>query len=513
MPLHQVTPSDSPSFRIQVREICKSYYSQVLQDVSLTVGAGRIHGLVGENGAGKTTLAKIIVGLETADSGTLLLDGKSFTPADAAESLKASVALCAQELSLVPDLSVSENILIHTSTMRWRRIRRKSADANAKMLLDRVGLENISPSTLVSKLSLAEKQLVELAKTLATKANLLVLDEPTSALTGPQSDRLHSILRELTNAGVSVIYISHRLADVLEVCDQVSVLRDGKVLSTKPSSEWEEKTLIREMAGVDADFDAGSNTTKKDAPVRLVVENLCTEQLPHAISFSCKRGEILGIAGLAGSGRTELLNAIFGLDKRISGSIRIHANGEATEIRSVKQAIKCGAGMVAEDRSRDGIFRDLTLGFNVTVAGLERIANRIGKVIRERETGAGRKLLEDLRVRSKGVEQKIRELSGGNQQKLMLGRWLHCESQLLLLDEPTRGVDVGAKLAIHEELARLRNTGVAVIAVSSELDELRQLCDRILVLSNRKLVATLERGDWSQEDILEAAFSEYVTQK
>ena len=513
MPLPEVTPSDSPTSRIEVREICKSYYSQVLQDVSLTVGAGRIHGLVGENGAGKTTLAKIIVGLEAADSGELFLDGKPFTPVNAAESLEAGVALCAQELSLVPDLSVSENILIHTSTERWRRIRRKSADANARMLLDRVGLENISPSTLVSKLSLAEKQLVELAKTLATKANLLVLDEPTSALTGPQSDRLHAILRELTNVGVSVIYISHRLADVLEVCDQVSVLRDGKVLQTKPSTEWEEKTLIREMAGVDADFDAGSNTVERDAPVRLVVENLCTEQLPHAISFSCKRGEILGIAGLAGSGRTELLNAIFGLDKRIGGSIKIHSNGEATEIRNVKQAIRCGTGMVAEDRSKDGIFRDLTLGFNITVAGLERIANRIGKVIRERETGAGRKLLEDLRVRSTGIEQKIRELSGGNQQKLMLGRWLHCESQLLLLDEPTRGVDVGAKLAIHEELARLRNAGVAVIAVSSELDELRQLCDRILVLSNRKLVATLERGDWSQEDILEAAFSEYITQK
>lgn len=496
-----------------MRGICKSFYSKVLQDVSLAVDVGSIHGLVGENGAGKTTLAKIIVGLETTDSGSLVLDGSPYAPTDARDSLANGVALSAQELSLVPDLSISENILLHTSAMRWKRIRRKSADRNARALLDRVGLENISPSTRVSKLSLAEKQLVELAKTLATKANLLVLDEPTSALTGPQSDRLHSILRDLTKADVSVIYISHRLADVLEVCDQVSVLRDGKVLSTKPSSEWEEKTLIREMAGVDADFDAGSNTAERDAPVRLMVENLRTAQLPHAISFSCKRGEILGVAGLAGSGRTELLNAIFGLDKRIAGSIRIYSNGETTEIRSIKQAIKCGAGMVAEDRSKDGIFRDLTLGFNVTIAGLERIANRIGKVIRERETGAGRKLLEDLRVRSTGIEQKIRELSGGNQQKLMLGRWLHCESQLLLLDEPTRGVDVGAKLAIHEELARLRNAGVAVIAVSSELDELRQLCDRILVLSNRKLVATLERGDWSQEEILEAAFSEYVAQK
>lgn len=496
-----------------MRGICKSYYSEVLHDVSVDVASGSIHGLVGENGAGKTTLAKIIVGLEATDSGSLVLDGNPYAPSDAADSLAAGVALCAQELSLVPDLSVAENILLHTSTYRWKRIRRKVADANAKVLLDRVGLENLNPGTRVGKLSLAEKQLVELAKTLATNAKLLVLDEPTSALTGPQSDRLHSILRELTSKGVSVIYISHRLADVLGVSDLVSVLRDGKVLSTKPSTEWDEKTLIREMAGVDADFDAGNNAPERDAPVRLEVEELCTEQLPHAISFSCKRGEILGVAGLAGSGRTELLNAIFGLDKRTSGSIKIHTNGEAMEIRSVKQAIRCGAGLVAEDRSKDGIFRDLTLGFNITVAGLQRIANRIGKVIRQREYSSGGKLLEELRVRNDGIEQKIRELSGGNQQKLMLGRWLHCESQLLLLDEPTRGVDVGAKLAIHEELARLRNAGVAVVTVSSELDELRQLCDRIIVLSNRKLVATLERGNWSQEDILEAAFSEYVTEK
>lgn len=506
-----VTPGSSSAARLHVRKVCKSFSSQVLDDVDLVVHAGSIHGLVGENGAGKTTLAKIIVGLEPADSGSLFFDTETYTPVNAADSLAAGIALCAQELSLVPDLSVTENILLHTASSRWQRIRRKSANALASALLQRVGLEHISPDTRVSKLSLAEKQLVEIAKTLATDAKLLVLDEPTSALTGPQSDRLHALLRELANAGVSVIYISHRLRDVLTVCDQISVLRDGKVIATKTNKEWEEKTLIRQMAGVDADFDAGRNEAIRDAPIHLKVENLRTAELPHAISFSCRRGEILGIAGLAGSGRTELLHAIFGLHKRLAGSIKIHVDGVATEIRNVRHAIKYGAGMVSEDRSKDGVFQDLTLAFNITVAGLERVANRLGKVIRLHEAGKVEKLVEELRVRSSGIEQKIRELSGGNQQKLMLARWLHCGSQLLLLDEPTRGVDVGAKLAIHEELVRLRESGVSIIAVSSELDELRQLCDRILVLSNRKLVSVIDRGTWSQEDILEAAFSEYAT--
>ena len=499
----------APNPRIVVKGICKSFATPVLRDVDLEIPPGCIHGLVGENGAGKTTLAKIIVGLEDAHAGSLLLDGKPYRPTNTADSLGAGVVICAQELSLVDDLSVAENILLHTSTSSWARIRRKSADERASRLLDVVGLDSANPRTRVGKLSLAEKQLVEIAKTLATDAKLLVLDEPTSALTAPQAQRLHAILRERARDGVTVIYISHRLGDVLSVCDRVSVLRDGKVRLTEDCRTLSEKALIREMAGADADFDAPPRPTESLAPLHLLVEDLRTSRLPHPISFDCRRGEILGIAGLAGSGRTELLNAVFGLDRRLAGTVKIHEGGRTTEVRSPRQAIKCGIGLVAEDRSRDGVFKDQALAFNVTVAGLGRISDRSGRLVRSKETSAVGKLVQALRVQSNGVHQKMRELSGGNQQKAMLARWLHRGSRLLLLDEPTRGVDVAAKLAIHEELVRLRDSSITVIAVSSELEELQSLCDRILVLSKRVLVAEFHRSDWSQQEILAAAFSEY----
>ncbi|MDE0039302.1 MAG: sugar ABC transporter ATP-binding protein [Gammaproteobacteria bacterium] len=500
----------APNPRIVAKGVCKSFAAPVLRDVGLEIPPGCIHGLVGENGAGKTTLAKIIVGLEGADAGSLLLDGQPYRPTNTADSLGAGVAICAQELSLVDDLSIAENILLHISTSSWARIRRNSTHEKAWTLLDLVGLESANSRSRVGKLSLAEKQLVEIAKTLATDAKLLVLDEPTSALTAPQAERLHGILRDKARDGVTVIYISHRLGDVLNVCDRVSVLRDGKVRLTEDCGALSEKALIREMAGADADFEAPRRSAESPAPLHLSVDGLRTSKLPHAINFNCRRGELLGIAGLAGSGRTELLNAIFGLDKRLAGSVKIHEDGRTTEVRNPRQAIRCGIGLVAEDRSRDGVFRDQTLGFNVTVAGLGRISDRTGRLVRSKEASAVGKLIDALRVRSNGVHQKMRELSGGNQQKSMLARWLHCGSRLLLLDEPTRGVDVAAKLAIHEELVRLRNSGITVIAVSSELEELQSLCDRILVLSKRVLVAEFHRSDWSQQEILAAAFSEYA---
>ena len=306
-----------------------------------------------------------------------------------------------------------------------------------------------------------------------------------------------------------MIYISHRLGDVLEVCDHVSVLRDGKLRLTQPSDALSERILIREMAGVDADFEAPPRPTDA-SEVHLSVQNLHTAALPNPISFECLRGEILGIAGLAGSGRTELLRAIFGLDKRLGGSVKLQIEGTFIELRSVKQATRCGVGLVAEDRATEGVFGDLPLAFNMTVAGLPRIADRTGRLIRSQEASAVERLIAELRVKADSIDQSMRTLSGGNQQKAMLGRWLHCDAQLLLLDEPTRGVDVAAKLAIHEELMRLRDAGKSSIAVSSELDELASICDRIIVLSDRKLAGVFHRSDLRQEDILAAAFSEYA---
>lgn len=504
--------ADAPApVRIAAKGICKAFATPVLQDVDLQVSAGTIHGLVGENGAGKTTLARIMVGLTRADAGSLALDDQPYQPANAAESLRAGVAFCAQELSLVDDLTIAENILLHTSTSVLAHIKRRPSNENAARLLDLVGLEGRNPNTRVGRLSLAEKQLVEIAKALSTDAELLLLDEPTSALTGPQSDRLHKILRTRADDGAAVIYISHRLGDVLTVCDCVSVLRDGEVRLTRSADGLREETLIREMAGVDADFDGARRPSGESAPVYLAVDNVRTSALPNPISFDCRRGEVLGVAGLAGAGRTELLRAIFGLDRRLGGSVTLHVNGAATELRNARQAIRCGVGLVAEDRSKDGVFHDQALAFNVTVAGLGRIADRVGRLRRSKEEHAVLNLIRELRVKCNGADQRTRELSGGNQQKLMLARWLHCESQLLLLDEPTRGVDVAAKLAIHEELVYLRDAGATIVVASSELEELQSLCDRILVLSNRRLVAEFDRGDWTQERILAAAFSGHAS--
>lgn len=495
---------------IAARGICKSFATQVLRDVNLAIAPGTIHGLVGENGAGKSTLAKIIVGLEQADSGSLFLAGAPYRPRSPSESLKAGVALCAQELSLIDDLSIADNLLLPTATSAPIRIRRKVADERAAQMLELVGLADASPATRVGRLSLAEKQLVEIARALATGAKLLVLDEPTSALTAPQSDRLHGILGEQVKQGGTVIYISHRLGDVLEVCDRVSVLRDGELRLTQPSDALSEATLIREMAGVDADFEAPARPTDDVDQVHLSVQDLRTVELPHPISFECRRGEILGVAGLAGSGRTELLRGIFALDKRLGGSVKLHMDRGFVELRNVRQAIRCGVGLVAEDRATEGVFGDLPLAFNMTVAGLGRIADRTGRLIRSQEANAVTRLIDELRVKAAGIDQSMRTLSGGNQQKAMLGRWLHCDAELLLLDEPTRGVDVAAKLAIHEELIRLRDAGKSIIAVSSELDELASICDRVIVLSNRKLAGEFQRRDLRQEDVLAAAFSEYA---
>lgn len=496
-------------FRCVAHGISKSFATPVLHEVDLAVSVGHVHGLVGENGAGKSTLARIIVGLETADSGSLYLDRKPYRPNSTADSRRAGVAICAQELSLVDDLSIAENILLNTVSSPFTPIRRKRTEDQASRLLSLVGLEHTTPRMLVSRLSLAEKQLVEIAKTLATEAKLLVLDEPTSALTVPQAEVLHGILRDKVRDGITVIYISHRLGDVLNVCDRVSVLRDGEVRLTDDCEGLTEKALIREMAGVDADFNAPPRPTVKAAPLHLTVAGLKTSKLPNPISFNCRRGEILGVAGLAGSGRTELLNAIFGLDKRIAGNVKIHEETGTTETRNPWQSIKNGIGLVTEDRAKDGVFRDQALAFNVTIAGLGRISDRSGRLMRRKEVGAVTRLIDALRIRSTDAHQKMRELSGGNQQKSLLARWLHCESRLLLLDEPTRGVDVTAKLAIHTELVRLRDSGITVIAVSSELEELQSLCDRIIVLSNRNLVAEFHRSNWIQHEILAAAFSKY----
>ena len=491
--------------RLQISNLCKDYATPVLRGLDLHVEAGSIHGIVGENGAGKTTLLKILSGLTSADAGKVLLDGKPLAAKNAKAAHRAGLSLCSQELSLIDNLSVAENICLRELPGRLR-LDRAALDARCRDLLSTFRLD-IAPDERVRNLNLAERQTVELAKTLNSEARLLLLDEPTSALNDEQARALHAVLLERAKNGVSILYVSHRLNDVLELCDHVWVLRDGKVVHNAPSEELTVAELIRHMSGKEK-LAQRPIEARRPGPIHLSVRNLLTPNMKRPVSLDCHRGEIFGLAGLMGAGRTELLEAIYGLVAHTSGTVELlHEHGR-TELASVNGAIKHGVGMVPENRASRGIFRGLSVAFNVTIAELGRVASR-HLLNRRRETKTVNAFIQRLNVKCDSSDQPIEALSGGNQQKVILARWLHRECSLLLLDEPTRGVDVAAKFAIHDLLRALRDQGVCVVVASSELEELLALCDRIAVMSSGQLVSTFERDAFDQDKILEAAFSSY----
>ncbi len=498
--------------RLEVKALYKSFATSVLTGVNLRIDSGSIHGLVGENGAGKSTLINIINGLLTMDSGEIFLDGRHYAVKKMRDAMRAGVSFAAQELSLIDNLSVAENILLKALPKNTVLLDITNIIEQSVALQKLVGLIDVEPDTLVNQLSLAQKQLVELAKALASDARLLILDEPTAALTGPQADRLHRIITERAQQGTSVIYVSHRLDDVLAVCDTVSVLRNGEIVHTGPSDVLSSEILINHMSG-DSLLLHEQEAERALGQPSLMIKNLTTKDLPNPIDFTCHQGEILGIAGLAGAGRTELLEAIFSLTDKTSGQVSVITEGVYTAIDSPQQAVKLGVGFVAEDRKTQGIFSGHSIAMNSTIAKLPRIKTCLGTLSSIKEKCQVNELILRLKVKCDNAEQAIDKLSGGNQQKLLIGRWLHAQANILLLDEPTRGVDVAAKFAIHEQLRLLRNSGASMLVVSSELEELTALCDRIIVLSNRKQVASFQRGHWSSDDILAAAFSQYTNEE
>lgn len=491
-----------------IENLCKSFSTPVLKDVNLRIEPGSIHGLVGENGAGKSTLINILMGLLSSDSGKLTLDAENYQPMQVSDAFAMGFSFAAQELSLIDHLSVAENILLKILPGGGGLLNRKKILKQAQHWAEMIGLDPGLLPRSVEGLSLAQKQQVELAKALTTATKLLILDEPTAALTEPQAQQLHEVIRAYASKGVAVIYVSHRLHDVLHVCDTVSVLRHGEIQLSQAASQLTVKTLIEMMSGISASPPVREHR-RGNGELRLSVKNITTQDLPNPISFDCFSGEILGIAGLAGSGRSEVLMAIYGLTRLTGGSVNLHQGSETTVISSAHQAVKSGMGMVAEDRKTQGIFADKSIALNMTVAGLQRIANRWGLLRANIERIATNQLIEQLGVKCTNDKQAIMCLSGGNQQKILIGRWMHAQVNVLLLDEPTRGVDPTAKHAIHSQLRELRDKGATIIVVSSEIDELTALCDRVIVLSNRQQAATLLPNQWSHEAILHAAFSAY----
>ena len=489
---------------LQISNLCKDYATPVLRNLDLQVTAGEIHGVVGENGAGKSTLLKILSGLTSPGAGTVVLDGEPLLTKNPQAAHRAGVSLCSQELSLIDNLNVAENIGLRALPGRLGLDKALLA-TRCRTLLSELQLD-LAPGTMVGSLNLAERQMVELAKTLNVQARLLLLDEPTSALNDQQAQALHRVLRERAKSGASVLYVSHRLNDVLNLCDYVWVLRDGEMVHHAPSSQLTTAELIRHMSGADALTQQREGGSRRLGPIHLSVRNLLTEKMQQPVSLDCHRGEIFGLAGLMGAGRTELLDAIYGLVPHSSGSVVLCRGEERIALSSVNAAIRSGVGMVPENRASHGIFAGLAVAFNTTIAELGRIATR-HLLKPRREKAAVEKLIQRLNIKSEGVDQPIEALSGGNQQKVILARWLHRECSLLLLDEPTRGVDVAAKLAIHDLLRELRDQGLCVVIASSELQELLTLCDRIAVMSSGQLVRTFDRDEFNQETILAAAFS------
>ena len=499
--------------RLSIQNLNKSFSVPVLTDINLAVKRGQIHGLVGENGAGKTTLGSILAGFISKDDGRIMLDGTEYEPSGPKDAFASGISCAAQELSLIDTLGVAENIALRKLPHNCSVITGKELEDRPRSLLHTVGLGSLDPDTPAGALGLAERQLVEFAKSIFLDCKVLILDEPTAALTAHQAALLHGIITRLAASGTSVIYISHRLQDVLEVSDTVTVLRDGRAVTTAPAGSMGVPELMEYMSG---DFQSGNKTAlsavvQNPEPV-LEVEHMTTEELPHGISFRACTGEIIGIAGLSGSGRSELLNALFGLTPLTGGAVSRCEAGGKVSINNPGTAKRSGMAYLGEDRQSMGLYPGHPVLTNMMIPGdLHGIAS-LALLDNKREAAAAENLVAELSVKCDGLDQDIDQLSGGNQQKILIARWLYCNSDVFLFDEPTRGIDVGTKNLIYNLMFDMRHKRRTILFTSSEIEELMAVSDRIFVLSKRKLAATFNADNWSEAGILAACFSEFTAQ-
>jgi ribose transport system ATP-binding protein len=494
---------------LQVTGLFKSYNVPVLNEFSFDLQKGEVHALVGSNGAGKSTFARILCGLTPADKGEIQLDGKPYSPRSKREAEHAGVVMVMQELNVIGTLTVAENIFLNRLPRRAGFVRYSELNRLARLALARVGLAELDPATPAHRLGIGQQQLVEIAGALAQNCRLLILDEPTAALTDPEIERLFGNIRKLQAEGVGVIYISHRMDEIGVIADRTTVLRDGRRISTHPAKEVKAADLVRDMVGHDLP-ERKSGGARGAGEVALRVRDLRAGESVQGVSFDLRRGEILGLAGLIGSGRTETLRAIFGADPKDGGEVFLGNSAGALQIREPGDAVRVGIGMVPEDRKLDALLLAQSVRVNTTLATLPRHSRHGGWLDVGAETDTTSQLSRRLDVRSASVEQPVSELSGGNQQKVVISRWLARDCGVLLFDEPTRGIDVAAKDMIYQLLRELAAQGKAIVFVSSELAELMAVCDRILVMSAGRIVEEFLPGQWTQEAITHAAFSGYL---
>ncbi|CDG35087.1 Ribose import ATP-binding protein RbsA 2 [Acetivibrio thermocellus BC1] len=475
--------------------------TRALNRVSLEVRKGEVHGLCGENGAGKSTLMNIVGGVFPATEGIMKFDGKIFNPKNPKDSQDAGIGFVHQELCLCPHLSAAENIFIGRLPSKGDKIDFKKLYEDADAILKTLDA-NFSSKTLVNNLTVSEQQLVEIAKSISLNCKLLILDEPTSSLTDKETARLFQVVRDLKKKGISILFISHRMKEVFEICDRVTVLKDGSYVCCMNISEITHEDVIRAMVGRDLGelYPPKSSKIEEDNYI-LKVENLSGNGFEN-VSFTLKKGEILGFAGLVGAGRSEVMRGLCAIDPVKRGEV--YLNGEKQKFKRYKDAVKKGICYLTEDRKNSGLFLHMSIAQNISSANLEAVSKR-GWIIKKREYSLSEKYVKALSIKIPGLSYPISNLSGGNQQKCLIGKWLSTNPKVIIMDEPTRGIDVGAKREIHNLLRSLSEQGVGVIIVSSELPEIIGVADRIAVMHEGRLAGFLQGEQVSEENIMKLA--------
>ena len=489
------------TYLIELSGICKSFPGvRALDDVQFNLKAGEVHALLGENGAGKSTLMKIISGIYPRDSGSYRLEGNELTELTPKSAQKLGIAIIHQELNMCTDLTVAENMFLGREAHFHGVIRQKEMNQQAKLVLDELKID-IDPATVVKTLPVSKQQMVEIAKALSTNARILIMDEPTSALTEREIVELFRIIRELKQQGRAIVYISHRLEELKEITDRVSIFRDGRYVATRNFADTTLDEIIAMMIG--REIKEKFPHTRVDKGARLLaVNNLCSGIVKN-VSFELFAGEIVGLSGLMGAGRTELVRAIFGADPIESGEIWL--DGQSIAIHTPRDAICKGIVLGPEDRKKQGLCTELSIRENVGLANLDRICNRWGIVSSRIEKELTGKAVSNLRIKTPSVEQTAKNLSGGNQQKVVLGKWLVRDAKVVIFDEPTRGIDVASKVEIYNIMNELKAKGIGVLFVSSEMPEVMGMSDRILVMCNGRITGNLVSRETTQDEILRYA--------
>ena len=496
-----VPPAPSPCLTLE--NISKRFPGVVaLDDVSLSLYPGEVHAICGENGAGKSTLMKIVSGQQPPDEGRFRYLGEERHFKSVSEAEHVGIAIIHQELNLVPHLTVAENIFLAREPVRFGLIDRRKMQADTEACLARLGVA-ISPRAPVAKLSVAQQQMVEIAKALSLDARVLILDEPTSSLTESETQALFKVIQDLKARGVGMLYISHRLDEMRHIVDRVTILRDGRYVSTQRFADTSVDAIVAGMVGRSLDEKFPPRTSVPTGEVLLRAQGLARKGVFQDISFELRRGEILGFAGLMGAGRTEIARAIFGADRLDAGKVEI--NGRAVSIRTPRDGIDEGIAYLSEDRKKDGLAVKMTLAHNLTLANLDALCGPLGFIRFGEEARVAQDYVRRLDIRTPSIDKVTRYLSGGNQQKIIIGKWLFRDARIMFFDEPTRGIDVGAKYAIYEMMDQLAAQGIGVVLISSELPELLGMSDRILVFHEGRLTGDVEARATSQDQIMHYA--------